>query len=129
VITVDDVLTSDGKFPERASLADSNVKHRIEVLLPLVIEFLSHYGTRPEISSGYRDPASNAKAGGSAKSAHCEGRAIDFKDPKGHLAAFARANKALLAALKLYCEDPAYTPGWLHITDRPPRSRSIFFKP
>jgi hypothetical protein len=67
-------------------------------------------------SSGARCPPYNVKKGGKLKSAHIEGRAIDFEyDPK--LAAF--CNEANLEKYGLFMEDPASTPGWLHLTDRP----------
>ena len=128
-LLLDEVLTSDGKHPERKALSNSTINHNIEVLIPKVLELLKHYGNRPVINSGYRDLASNAAAGGSAKSSHCEGRAIDFSDVDGSFAAWCLKNQALMAALDLYMEDPAYTHGWVHITDRAPRSGKIVFKP
>jgi uncharacterized protein YcbK (DUF882 family) len=38
-----------------------------------------HYGKPVRINSGYRGPALNAAVGGSSKSQHCNGEAVDFE--------------------------------------------------
>jgi zinc D-Ala-D-Ala carboxypeptidase len=67
------------------------------------------------VSSGYRSPAKNAAIGGAKKSHHMTCRACDFKDSDGLLDAWCLANQDLLEANGLWQEDPAATPGWVHL--------------
>lgn len=128
-LTAEQILTSDGKYPERLLAAPTDVIHNIEVLALEVTELLEHYGKRPVISSGYRDAESNKKAGGSPNSAHCLGLAVDFSDPKRQFAQWCLANVGVLSCFGLYMEDPQYTNGWVHLTIRKPKSGKIIFKP
>lgn len=128
-VTAEQILTSDDKYPDRLLAADSATIHNAECLALLLSDLLDHYGKRPSISSGYRTPAANKAAGGAATSSHCEGKAVDFSDPKKEFGKWLLKNTGLLASLGLHIEDPAFTPVWAHVTNRPPRSKRIVFKP
>jgi hypothetical protein len=128
-VTAEDILTSDNKYPDRLLAASSEVIHQAEILAIDLSELLDHYGKRPKINSGYRTPEANKAAGGAATSAHVSGRAADFEDKDGKLAKWALNNVGVLASLELYIEDPQYTKGWLHVTNRAPRSGRVVFKP
>ena len=81
-------------------------------------------------SSGYRSPEYNKKIGGSGRSAHCTGEAIDIAAPdKGTLKQFILHNPDFIEDLGLYFEDFDYTKTWVHMTIRPPRSGRRFFQP
>jgi hypothetical protein len=128
-LTAQDLITSDGKYPKRIAFITPTLQQNAERFTPKALALLEHYGVRLPINSGFRDPEANRKAGGSATSSHCECRAIDFSDKDGKFAAWCLKNTGLLAALKLYIEDPAFTKGWVHVTDRAPRSGKVVFKP
>jgi putative chitinase len=54
----------------------SNLKKVCEKILEPV---RNHFGKPVRINSGYRGPALNAAVGGSSKSQHCNGEAVDFE--------------------------------------------------
>lgn len=64
---------------------------------------------------------------GAKTSSHKEGRGIDIYDPDNHLDDW--ITDAVLEVYDLYREAPASTPGWVHLTDRPPLSKHRTFKP
>lgn len=64
---------------------------------------------------------------GSARSSHKEAKAVDIYDPKNELDDL--ITDALLTAYNLYREHPDDTPGWCHLTTRPPKSGLRTFKP
>lgn len=68
----------------------------------------------------------NPKAMGSS---HLYGCAVDIKDPQGKLAAWAKANKTKLEQCGLWCENPQYTKGWVHLQTYAPKSMNRFFNP
>lgn len=75
------------------------------------------------VSSGARCPQYNRKVGGSVKSAHCEGKAIDIADPKK---VFWSWLEDKLDLYNIWCESPIDTPTWTHISIRPTVSGRIF---
>ena len=75
------------------------------------------------VSSGYRPPSINAKAGGAKKSAHLSCQACDFKDQDGSLDQFCLDNLNILEALGLWLENPTKTLGWCHLQTRPASQR------
>ena len=49
-----------------------------------ILEHCRAVSHRPlKITSGWRSPSANEAAGGAAKSQHCHGRAVDFRDYRG----------------------------------------------
>ena len=53
-----------------------NLKNVCEKILEPV---RNHFGKPVRINSGYRGPALNSAVGGSSKSQHCNGEAVDFE--------------------------------------------------
>ena len=52
--------------------------------LAMILERCREFSHRPlRITSGWRSPSANERAGGAAKSQHCHGRAVDFRDYRG----------------------------------------------
>ena len=78
------------------------------------------------VLSGARCESHNKKVGGAKLSAHVEGLACDFERTPALEAWCTEAN---LERFGLYMEDPAATPTWLHIQDRPTKSGKRTFKP
>lgn len=64
---------------------------------------------------------------GAPESAHKVGMAVDIYDPANKLDAW--INDGILTQYQLYREAPESTPGWCHLTTRPPRSGRRTFKP
>lgn len=92
---------------------------RVNKLLKMISLDLS-----PIVTSGYRSPAHNAKIGGSKKSSHMSGMAIDLADKNGKIKA--QITEKMLEEAGLYMEHPSYTKTWIHLQTRP-TSRRIFY--
>ena len=80
---------------------------------------LAHGGRPVRITSGYRSAKLNAAIGGSARSQHMRGQAVDFEIPGVSNAAVARWIADVLQFDQLILE--AYTPGqptsgWVHVS-------------
>ena len=105
-----------------------NLKNVCEKILEPV---RNHYGKPVRVNSGYRGPALNAAVGGSSKSQHCNGEAVDFEID-------GLANPELAKWVTENCEfdqvilefyDPKEGPnsGWVHAsyTTKGPNRRQI----
>ncbi len=97
-----------------------NVPHAPDVILNLqrvalhLLEpVLQQFDTRPQITSGYRCPALNAKVGGAATSQHMSGQAVDFQLPHVPLLELARWMRATLTYDQLLLETVAGET-WIH---------------
>ena len=64
---------------------------------------------------------------GAPMSAHKQAQAVDIYDPQGKLDAW--INDGILTQYQLYREHPDATPGWCHLSTRPPRSGRRTFYP
>lgn len=131
-VTAKDILDSDGRFPERRNGANQWQRDEAAALAARVNHLFLKLGMkdRPAISSGLRDKASNQAAGGARKSAHLEGKAVDFADSDGRLKkAAVTAEEAAagfsqrLADCGLRMEHPSSTPTWAHFDTRQPHGR------
>lgn len=87
------------------------------------------YGRPMIVTSGYRTTKINKAVGGKTNSKHMSCQACDFDDRTGVLAAWCLQNIDLLERCELWMEDPAFTPGWVHLQSVPPRSQARIFKP
>lgn len=132
LITLDDWITSSGKYKERASSSEltSTVKENASILIGKVNALLAELGVESvRVSSGFRPSAVNANTPGAAKkSAHQSGGAIDLVDDSNQsLGKLILENHHLLKEYGLFIEDLASTKqrsAWLHLdtvkrSDRP----------
>jgi len=92
-----------------------NLKNVCEKILEPV---RNHFGKPVRINSGYRGPALNAAVGGSGKSQHCNGEAVDFEIdglPNPELAKWV-ADNCEFDQIILEFYDPKEGPnsGWVH---------------
>lgn len=115
----DDILTSSGKYPERAKLADAATVLNATLLASKVARMLLSLGYEQplKVSSGFRPPAVNAATPGAAKrSLHMTGQAVDFEGQE--LGKFIRSHPRgpeVLRAEGLFMEALEATPTWVHI--------------
>lgn len=131
-LTINDILTSSGKFPDRPVTyrpLKATLAHAADLCAKL--NRLQMYWQRQLVlTSGYRPPAINAKTAGAAKhSLHQICAAADIHDPEGKLAAYCLGDLPMLVHLGLYMEDPSATPGWVHLQLFAPKSGNRVFKP
>ena len=126
-----DILTSGNKHPEREQSDECTTEVRVNAadLAERVSKLLDHLGRTASISSGFRTTSANKAAGGSKKSAHRTGQAVDLEDPGNTLDDTISRDPSLLDTYDLYREDPTSTPGWVHLTTRPPPSGHRTFLP
>jgi hypothetical protein len=77
-----------------------------------------------EIASGWRPPSVNDATANAAKtSTHLSGQACDLRDtPDRDLARWCLRRQPRLASIGLWMEDPQWTPTWVHLQIRPPKS-------
>lgn len=122
LVTADDILSSGGDHPDRIQTATHDQRVNAAVLAARVNALLTEFGykKRPGISDGLR-PADAAY--GAPKSAHKEGKAVDFFDRTGVLKG--KVTSALLKKHGLRMEHPDATPSWCHLDTRTPYG-SIF---
>lgn len=127
MLTLDDLLISSGRYPDRKSSPECTYEVILNagVLLARVNALLSHLGVTASVTSGFRTKAANAAAGGAPHSAHLLGKAVDLFDPLGGLDKC--ITDELLAQFDLYREDPARTKGWVHLQTRPTASGNRTF--
>lgn len=141
MITLDDVLTTSGKHPERPRQwpPSAELLANGEALAHAVTLLLTAFGRSRSLTSGYRPPVVNASTpGAAAHSLHELCEAGDIADNDRALARFVVVNVPLLERIGLWCEDPRYTwkkladgtiVFWLHVQLRPPPSGRRFFVP
>ena len=131
-LTINDILTSSGKFPDRPVKyrpLKATLAHAADLCAKL--NRLQMYWQRQLVlSSGYRPPAINAKTAGAAKhSLHQICAAADIVDPEGKLGEYCLADLPMLEHIGLYLEDPSFTPTWCHLQLFAPRSGRRVFAP
>lgn len=134
LLTLNDLLTSSGKYPKRATHIEctDEVKANALALLEKVNAFLDELGvTDATVSSGFRpSEVNNATPNAAKKSLHKVGKAVDLlDDAAGTLATLVYNNQELLKKHGLAIENPGWTVGWLHIQDELPKSKNTVFIP
>jgi len=94
-------------------------------MLYVINKIRAEYGKPISLNCGARCPTHNEKVGGSPKSAHMSGQAVDMKRNEELLACI----KNNLEKLDIYIEDPVSTPTWIHVQTRKTFSGKRTFKP
>jgi len=131
-LSVQDLLTSSGKYPDRAQSPEltTELRANAEDLIKRVNNLLAAiWRADVKISSGFRTAAANGALANSAKkSYHMTCKACDISDPKGELKAAILANPQVLQDFGLWLESPEATPGWCHLDCgiRSPRTPRVF---
>lgn len=146
-ITEDDIITSSGRYPERAKSPEltEEVRRNIKDIAARVNALLNELGweEKVSISSGFRTSASNSTTKGAAKkSSHMLGKAVDIVQPKndnklGKLIRQTQGDEGrggILARHGLMMEAIEITVGqqtsWVHVDTVPRAYRATYeFKP
>jgi uncharacterized protein YcbK (DUF882 family) len=129
LLTLDDFITSSGKYPKRAESNDftEEVRANLIDLHARVVLLLAEIEMSPSITSGFRPYAvNNDLKNAGQKSLHCKGKAVDLNDPSGAIKFKLIINPQLLSKYGLWMEHYTSTPGWCHLDtgerkDRPVR--------
>lgn len=118
-ITLSDLLTSSGKYPDRESSQHltEEMKKDGKELIGRVNGLLRDLGiNKVRVSSGYRTPEVNAGIPNAArKSLHMSCKAVDLLDPKGEIDKAVQGHPELLVKHGLWLEHPDHTTGWCHL--------------
>jgi hypothetical protein len=136
-ITVNDVLTASGRYPERATRPECTdvIKANAQALCNKVNAFLDELGYtgKRDVTSGFRPLSVNeVTSNAGKKSHHLTGNALDILDDKDQtLAKLAESRSDLLEKYGLYMEDHRNTKGkntnWFHVQVLPPKSGKRVF--
>lgn len=130
MITLKELLMNRITFEQLSAEQKANVLE----LLERINRIRQAYGKPMVVSSGYRSPEDNKKAGGAPNSNHCKAAAVDIADPRGELQAWCLAHIPELEKAQLWCEDFSATTkpngkSWCHFQIFSPKSGKRFFKP
>lgn len=123
MLTLDDYWM--GRFKQYPASAE--IIFNATVLLDRINVLINRYGGIVKMTSGYRPPEINAKAGGAKNSAHCTGEAIDLADPHGEFGEWLLENLIVLHTLDLYMEAPKSAVNHVHLQTRKPHSGKRVF--
>lgn len=119
MIVLQDLLTSSGKYPERAKSDELTPPMLFDAkkLLIRVNKLLEELGIkRVTVSSGFRPSSVNNKIANAAKkSLHMTCNAIDILDVDGSLKKLIAAKPELLKKHSLWMEHELDAPTWLHL--------------
>lgn len=124
-ITRDQYLMGRDKIAPLNNILEDNLKR----LLQAVNAVLQNYPGAIIVSSGYRPATINQAVGGALASAHQTCEAVDIQDNNRELAKWLIKNQSLLVKYGLYMEHPGWTPTWVHLQIRAPKSGSRIFIP
>lgn len=131
MLTIDRILTSDSKYPERLKSPECTqiVKDNAARLVAAVNAFLQEIGIQSvTVSSGFRTSGANSALANSAKkSLHMQSLAVDLLDNKEQsLAKLIETKPELMRKYGLFMENKDYTKGqwsnWVHLDISPTRS-------
>ena len=131
MLTVKDILTSSGKYPDRKTHPEvtTEVIKNIETLLSKLNPLLQELSLKPTVSSGFRPSDVNAAIPNAAKrSLHMQGLAVDLADADGKIDALIESRDDLKKKYGLWQESPVHTHGWCHLDcrDRGSRDKNTF---
>lgn len=131
-ITVDDILTSSGRYPDRPKKypPSAQVMAHALILVSRLNQIQLYWERQLRLTSGYRPREINKTIKGAANnSLHIIGAAADIADPDWTFAKFCNDDVGMLENCGLYMEDTHATPGWVHLQCFAPRSGMRVFKP
>ena len=119
-------LAPDFKVRELRCLDGSDTVMVDEALMLLLQCIREHFGKAVTITSGYRTPAHNAKAGGTRFSQHLYGRAADIRGQGASVEEVAACAERLLhgcGGVGRYPAKAGRAAGWVHVDTRAEKAR------
>lgn len=126
MLTLEDFITSSGKYPKRAHSDEltETVRENLIDLYARVVSLLNELEVSPSVTSGFRTKEANEGKG----RYHPLGKAVDLNDPSGAIKFNIIMNPHLLTKYGLWMEHYSATPGWVHLDTgtRPDRPVRIF---
>lgn len=127
MLTTEDYwMGRDKKFPGDMT---QQIRDNVAILIPRVNLLFQRMGKVPVINSGWRPATVNKQVGGSLKSNHITGRAIDINDDDGSIDDWCMKNLKELEAVGLWLEHPSKTPRWCHLQSISHKSGNRVFMP
>jgi hypothetical protein len=127
MITMEDYwMGRDKKYPGDMT---QQIRDNVNILLPRVNLLMDIAGKVGKVNSGWRPATVNKQVGGSLKSNHITGRAIDLNDDDGSIDEWCMNNLKELEKVGLWLEHPSKTPRWCHLQSISPRSGNRVFLP
>ena len=119
-----------GRDKQYAEDLTPEIRVNAEKLLLKIEELFKRYGKTRAVTSGWRPLSVQMRVNPKApKSNHVTGNAIDIEDADGKFKEWCVFHLHHLEELGLWMEDPASTPTWVHLQQRPPKSGKRIFKP
>lgn len=133
MLTVNDWLTSSGKYPWRAThkeVTKELIENAMDYVTRLNAVLKELHIKDAKFSSGFRPSEVNKKTPNAAKkSKHITGHAGDMEDLEGKIDYAFLMNLKVLEKHGLYLEHPDATPKWAHTQSVAPGSGNRVFKP
>ena len=120
------LLAPDFKVRELRCRDGSDTVMVDEALMLLLQCIREHFGKAVTITSGYRTPAHNAKAGGTRFSQHLYGRAADIRVQGASVEEVAACAERLLhgcGGVGRYPAKAGRAAGWVHVDTRAEKAR------
>ena len=120
------LLAPDFKVRELRCKDGSDTVMVDEALVLLLQCIREHFGKAVTITSGYRTPAHNAKAGGTRFSQHLYGRAADIRVQGASVEEVAACAERLLhgcGGVGRYPAKAGRAAGWVHVDTRAEKAR------
>lgn len=138
LLTIEDYwMGRDKKYPGDLTAAiEANAAETVRRVNSLLAAYAEDSGlplptkNGSHVASGWRPLAVNdATSNAAAKSKHITGQACDIYDPDRDLARWCVNHQGILEQIGLWCEDPRWTPTWLHCQCVPPGSSRRIYIP
>lgn len=116
----------DKKYQQDMS---QEIRDNAILLVSRVNILLNKMGVETSVNSGWRPLTVNKQVGGSLKSNHITGKAIDLNDDDGSIDEWCMNNLKELEKIGLWLEHPKFTPRWAHLQSVQPKSGNRVFLP
>lgn len=109
---------------------DATTQDNLEKLAEKVSVLEGAYGQPFTVTSGFRTKEEQQKINPPVKrSCHLTGEAVDISDTTGEIWTWLVDNMDLLIDLGVYLESRTWTPRWVHLQSKAPKSGNRIFIP
>ena len=121
-----------GRDVTHAEELTEEINRNAQVTVSKANELLARAGRNDinTVNSGWRPQGVNDTTRNSAAvSSHLTAQAVDLPDTDRTLAEWCVDNLDVLKEIGLWMEDPRWTPTWVHLQTKPPKSGKIVYIP